>query len=117
MRKWLALCLLLFLSVASGCGFPQATGGHTETFYRMTDAAGREVVLAKKPERIIILAPSFLNIMHAVGGDFDRMGGQPGGQGAFLCGGEEDGGIHVSGQCGGGDFRETGSGDRSARAA
>ena len=61
MRKWLALCLLLFLSVASGCGFPQATGGHTETFYRMTDAVGREVVLAKKPERIIILAPPILN--------------------------------------------------------
>ena len=116
MRKWLALCLLLFLSVASGCGFPQATGGHTETFYRMTDAVGREVVLAKKPERIIILAPSFLNIMHAVG-ETSSHGRTAGGQGAFLCGGEEDGGIHVSGQCGGGDFRETGSGDRSARAA
>ena len=78
MRKWLALCLLLFLSVASGCGFPQATGGHTETFYRMTDAVGREVVLAKKPERIIILAPSFLNIMHAVGGDFIASADSPG---------------------------------------
>lgn len=78
MRKWLALCLLLFLSVASGCGFPQATGGHTETFYRMTDAVGREVVLAKKPERIIILAPSFLNIMHAVGGDFIAWADSPG---------------------------------------
>ena len=55
---------------------------------------------------------------HACGGGrLHRLGGQPGGQGAFLCGGEEDGGIHVSGQCGGGDFRETGSGDRSARAA
>lgn len=26
MRKWLALCLLLFLSVAAGCGFPRVTG-------------------------------------------------------------------------------------------
>lgn len=78
MRKWLALCLLLFLSVAAGCGFPQATGGHGETFYRMTDAVGREVVLSKKPERIIILAPSFLNIMHAVGGDFIAWADSPG---------------------------------------
>lgn len=78
MRKWLALCLLLFLSVAAGCGFPRGTGGDAEAFYRMTDAVGRDVVLAKKPERIIILAPSFLNIMHAVGGDFIAWADSPG---------------------------------------
>ena len=55
---------------------------------------------------------------HACGGRrLHRLGGQSGGQAAFLCGGEEDGGVYVSGECGGGDFRETGSGDRSARAA
>ena len=64
MRKWLALCLLLFLSVASGCGFPQATGGHTETFYRMTDAVGREVVLAKKPDAVgkAVISASFVEL-------------------------------------------------------
>ncbi len=65
--------LPLLLLVSAGCGALPAKDAGSSTppaFYEITDATGREVVLPRKAERVILLAPSFLNIMHAAGGDF-----------------------------------------------
>lgn len=77
MRKLLTLFLLVFLCIATGCSSIGKSGSISNHFYKTTDVAGNELVLEKKPERIIILAPSFLNIMHAVGGDFIAWANSP----------------------------------------
>ena len=53
-----------------------ACGGMTQTaavldapFYTVRDSVGREVVLRKQPKRVVLLTSSFVNMMHAVGGD------------------------------------------------
>lgn len=61
------VCLSLF----TGCG-PAAdsakTGAADQAFLTVTDDTGRTVVLQKKPERVVSLATSYLNMIDAVGG-------------------------------------------------
>lgn len=64
--------LLLAAVLAAGCGMPPtrtAPGDGAQAGYlTLTDDAGRSVVLQHKPERIVVLAPSFLDLLYAVGG-------------------------------------------------
>lgn len=65
------LCLL-----SAGCG-KEATPPPPAAFYSLRDTTGKEIVLTKKPEKIVLLSPAFLNIMHAAGGDFVAYGSSP----------------------------------------
>lgn len=62
-----SLCLLLM----AGCGSQKQEAGQSssETFATIHDALGRDVVLPKKPERIVVTSASFLEPLHEVGGD------------------------------------------------
>lgn len=65
------LVAALFLTLFSGCG-PSADNtkstGADKAFLTVTDDAGRTVVLKQKPERVVSLATSSLNMIDAVGG-------------------------------------------------
>ena len=70
--KALILSAIFFLIILAGCGNDNATpapasGG--ENFCVVTDDGGREVKLSKKPERIVVTSASFLEPLHAVGGE------------------------------------------------
>lgn len=77
MRKLWMLILACVVCVATGCGSMMSSQSKDAPFYNMTDVVGNHVILKKKPEKIILLAPSFLNIMHAVGGDFTAWANSP----------------------------------------
>ena len=65
------VCGVLLLVMAAGCGQPAKqgdTGGKTGAWLTLTDDAGRKVALAKKPERIVVLSTSFLELLYAVDG-------------------------------------------------
>ena len=67
------LCVFI-LAAAVGCGGAPAekgagTAAKSEAFAALTDDLGRQVTLAKKPERIVVTSASFLEPLHAVGGD------------------------------------------------
>jgi len=66
-----ALSIVLAAAVLFvGCGAEKAAGTEQGTnFAVIKDDMGREVTLAKKPERIVVLSASFLEPLHAVGGD------------------------------------------------
>lgn len=85
MKKLWALFLVFLLCATTGCGNIGSAGSSNGYFYNTTDANGNDVVLEKKPERIIILAPSFLNIMHAVGGDFIAWANSPSDKPPDFC--------------------------------
>lgn len=62
--------LVVMLALLAGCGAKEAA--KTEqgaNFAVIKDDMGREVTLGKKPERIVVLSASFLEPLHAVGGD------------------------------------------------
>lgn len=64
-------CLLLgvLLLAMAGCGGNEKKAATVENAYlQLTDAAGRHVVIAKKPERVVSLTPSYLSMIDAVGG-------------------------------------------------
>ena len=67
-------CVLLFMA-AIGCGGNPATekkpegAAGADSFATIKDDLGREVTLPKKPERIAVTSASFLEPLHAVGGD------------------------------------------------
>lgn len=73
LKKFLCACLCALMLAAlmvSGCGGADKkadvkAGG---AYLAVTDAAGRQVVLTKKPERIVSLSPSYLGMIEAVGG-------------------------------------------------
>ncbi|MBP2646124.1 MAG: ABC-type transporter, periplasmic subunit [Firmicutes bacterium] len=70
MRKFgiLILCLLLAF-LLPGCGSNSAPGSNQGSIYMtITDDAGRTVVLPKKPQRIVVLSTSELELLYAVGG-------------------------------------------------
>ena len=67
----LLLCTVLFL--VSGCQPKNAatTGQSADTgkgYAVVTDGAGRKVTLAKKPERVVVLSPSLMEMVDAAGG-------------------------------------------------
>ncbi|MBR2214146.1 MAG: ABC transporter substrate-binding protein [Selenomonadaceae bacterium] len=65
---WVILGLLM-LTLAAGCGQTKETGSASKAFAVLEDDAGRKVELAAKPERIVVTSASFLEPLHAVGGD------------------------------------------------
>ena len=72
-RHWWQGWLLFVLAAALlvGCGQDTATKKTQEhVFFQGTDVRGQTVTLTKKPERIVLLSPSMLGIMEAVGGDY-----------------------------------------------
>lgn len=82
-RRWfeglLAAALAAMLVIAAaGCAKDQADSGATQqqaTFpVTLTDDAGRQVTIAKKPERIVSLAPANTEIVYALGA-LDRVVG------------------------------------------
>jgi iron complex transport system substrate-binding protein len=71
MKKLLLVSLLLLCFLAAGCGESKNSANSAEggAFLTLTDDAGRKVVLAKKPERIVSLSPSFLEPLRAAGAE------------------------------------------------
>lgn len=70
-KRFLAalFCLLLALAL-SGCGSEQGAGSSSgQVFAKVQDDLGREVILEKKPERIVVTSASFLEPLHEVGGE------------------------------------------------
>lgn len=70
-KRFLAalFCLLLVLAL-SGCGSEQAANNSSaQVFAKVQDDLGREVILEKKPERIVVTSASFLEPLHEVGGE------------------------------------------------
>lgn len=71
MKKILFLMLMVMMAaVISGCGSSPSAGGpvSSSSYAVITDDLGREVVLAKKPERIVVTSASFLEPLEAVDG-------------------------------------------------
>lgn len=61
---------LLAAALFSGCGGKEAGEASGEkAFAVIKDDMGRDVTLPTKPERIVVLSASFLEPLHAVGGD------------------------------------------------
>ncbi len=71
LRAWAALFCVAVLAMAIGCGGgpEKKETGAAAAFATITDDMGRTVTLAKKPERIVVTSASFLEPLHAVGGD------------------------------------------------
>ena len=65
-------CILSLLSlIFSGCGSKSQDKAITQTsteYLRSTDDGGRTVILPKKPQRIVVLSTSFLDVLYGVGG-------------------------------------------------
>lgn len=64
--------IIMVVLLAAGCGLQSkqaATGGEASAGYlTIKDDAGRDVVLQHKPEKIVVLSPSFLELLYAVDG-------------------------------------------------
>lgn len=65
------MCIAMVISVMliTGCGSHKDTAASNNVYAKITDDMGRTVSLQKKPERIVVLSASFLEPLHAVGGD------------------------------------------------
>ena len=71
MQKILSMVMVfIFALLVVGCGEDEmyTTTTTREIFNFITDDAGRDVPLDKKPERIVVTSASFLEPLHAVGG-------------------------------------------------
>lgn len=71
-KKSILLVFVLLLAVVlTGCGARKQSEAPSSgtVFAELTDVNGRTVKLTKKPERIIVTSSSFLEPLHAVGGD------------------------------------------------
>lgn len=79
------VCSLLLLTLMAGCGKQEKTEapGNTKagSYLTLRDDAGRTVVLPKKPERIVVLSTSFLELLYAVDG---QAAGRPGSRTADI---------------------------------
>ena len=67
-----AIFCVFALAATLGCGGgtpPEQKKETSTAFATIKDDLGREVTLAKKPERIVVTSASFLEPLHAVGGD------------------------------------------------
>lgn len=68
-RRYAVFLLLLLLLVnITGCG-PKAAAPASAVYLTVTDDAGRVVTLPKRPQRIVPLAASALDLLYAVGGE------------------------------------------------
>lgn len=71
-RILIGMLLGLALMAFAGCGTQGAkeqAASSASVFATIEDDLGREVVLKKKPERIVVTSASFLEPLHEVGGD------------------------------------------------
>ena len=71
-RILIGMLLGLALMAFAGCGTQGAkeqAASSVSAFATIEDDLGREVVLEKKPERIVVTSASFLEPLHEVGGD------------------------------------------------
>lgn len=71
-RILIGMLLGLALMAFAGCGTQGAkeqAASSASVFATIEDDLGREVVLKKKPERIVVTSASFLEPLHKVGGD------------------------------------------------
>ena len=68
-----AIFCVFALAATLGCGGggtpPEQKKDNSAAFATIVDDLGREVTLPKKPERIVVTSASFLEPLHAVGGD------------------------------------------------
>jgi len=64
--------LIVAVILATACGMQSKQGGDgnaiQKEYLTIKDDAGRSVVLQHKPEKIVVLAPSFLELLYAVDG-------------------------------------------------
>lgn len=67
--------LLLVGALLSGCG---DSAGTESAPIRLEDSTGQQVELARRAERVVLLAPSLPNIVHGIGGDFAGWADSPG---------------------------------------
>ena len=74
-RIFATIICAFVLAATIGCGGgapaekPAGGAAKSEAFATLKDDLGREVTLPKKPERIVVTSASFLEPLHAVGGD------------------------------------------------
>ncbi len=69
LKKLVGVFLCVLALAAVGCGGEQKNdAAEGRPYLQLTDAAGRQVTLARKPERIVSLSPSYLGMIDAVGG-------------------------------------------------
>ena len=69
-RAFALSLLVVMLAILAGCGAQEAAMTAQGANFAVIKAdMGREVALGKKPERIVVLAASFLEPLHDVGGD------------------------------------------------
>ncbi len=66
------VCMLSIMSIiVAGCASStqeKSTTKSPDHYLQMTDDAGRNVVLRQKPQRIVVLSTSFLDVLYGVGG-------------------------------------------------
>lgn len=68
-QGWLLFVLVAVLLV--GCGQDTTTTEkQAQVFFQETDVRGQMVTLTQKPKRVVLLSPSLVGIMEAVGGDY-----------------------------------------------
>ena len=79
MKKFLFVSLMVSLlafasfgckpdNAATNAGSKPAVQTSQKAFAEITDSEKRNVVLTKKPERVVVMVPSILNYVDAVGG-------------------------------------------------
>ena len=69
-KKMLAALMCTAVLAVAGCGgsADKKPVDNAKAYLSVTDAAGRQVVLSQKPERVVSLSPSYLGMIEAVGG-------------------------------------------------
>lgn len=67
--KILFVFLCVFSLILVGCGEQKEKIAGGKAYLELNDAAGRKVVLAQKPQRVVSLSPSYLGMIEAVGGE------------------------------------------------
>ena len=79
MKKFLFFSLMVSLlaftsfgckpdNAATNAGSKATVQASQNVFAEITDSEKRKVILAKKPERVVVMVPSILNYVDAVGG-------------------------------------------------
>lgn len=69
MKKFLSCIILVLVIFLAGCGAEKNSEVETNFFCVLNDDGGREIKLAKKPERIVVTSASFLEPLNSVGGE------------------------------------------------